>query len=195
MNIGILLFHEVNELDVVSPFSVLSSALKYLPEEDKTQVFTVAKSRNSVQTANEMTITPLYAFASAPPLDVFIVPGGIGIEKALRDKAIATYVPSLIPRLKLLAGLSSGALLLGHYGLLRGKIATTHPDVLSRLEDYEVLRVAHDAVVHDDNVWTCNGSFAGLELAFGLCQSLFGHDISAKVANVLNVQGFQQKRF
>lgn len=195
MNIGILLFHEVNELDVVGPFSVLNTALRFLPEDDKTQVFTLAKSRNSVQTSNEMTITPLYAFASAPPLDVLIVPGGKGVEKALRDKAIAKYLPLVIPRLKLTASISSGALLLGHYGLIRGKTVTTHPEVLSRLEDYEILRASKDAVVYDDKVWTCNGSVSGIQLAFELCKSLFGDGITSKVADVLNVQTLQGQLF
>jgi transcriptional regulator GlxA family with amidase domain len=142
-----------------------------------------------------MTITPLYAFASAPPLNVLIVPGGKGVDKALRDKAIANYLPLVIPKLKLVASISSGALLLGHYGLLRGKTVTTHPEVMSRLEDYEILRVSKDNVVYDDNVWTCSGSVSGIQLAFELCKGLFGDGITAKVADVLNVQTLQGQLF
>ncbi len=193
MNIGILLYHEVNELDLVSPFAVLNSARQFLTED--AHVFTLAKSRNSVQTLNGMTITPLYAFASAPELDVLIVPGGKGVDKALRDKAIVNYLPSALEQAKIHVAISSGAILLGHYGALRGKTVTIHPDLKERLESFEVLRVSSKAVVFDDNVWTCNGSIAGLELAFELCKSLFGDGVTTRVAELYNAQTRQGQLF
>ena len=195
MNIGILLFHEVNEFDVVIPYSILRNAVNAANRAEEVHVFTLAKSRNSVQTSNDLTITPLYAFASAPPLDMLIVPGGRGIDKALRDRAVAAYLPSVIPSLKLSIGISSGALLLGHYGLLRGMAATTHPDLYERLEDYEVLRVVNERIVEDDKVWTCNGSSAAMELAFGLATLLFGDEVGQKVKQLLNVEISQGQLF
>jgi len=193
VNIGILLYHEVNELDLISPFAVLSSATKFLSEE--AHVFTLAKSRNSVQTLNGMTITPLYAFASAPDLDVLIVPGGTGVDKALRDKAIASYLPSALAQAKTYAAISSGAILLGHYGALRGKTVTIHPDLKERLESYEVMHISAKTVVFDENVWTCNGSIAGLELAFELCKHLFGDGVTTRVAELYNAQTRQGQLF
>ena len=195
MNIGILLFHEVNEFDVVIPYSILRNAVNAADKANEMHVFTLAKSRNSVQTSNDLTITPLYAFASAPPLDILVVPGGKGIDKALKDKALAAYLPNTIDNLKLSVGISSGALLLGHYGILRGKVATTHPDLYERLEDYDVLRVAHERIIEDDKVWTCNGSSAGMELAFGLATTLFGNEISQHVKKQLNVEMSQGQLF
>ncbi|CAN5873083.1 DJ-1/PfpI family protein [soil metagenome] len=196
MNIGVVLFHEVNELDVVGPYAVLDTARTFLDEAEMFDLFTVAKSRNSVQTAADMTITPSWAFASAPPVDVLIVPGGRGVEGALKDKPLQQYLHAQRPNLKIIASISGGALLLGALGVLKNQVVTTHPDLYQRVEDYEVLRVSKDRVVKNEGgVWCAAGSAAGLELALELVRHLYDDALAKRVATHLGLTTTQPGLF
>ncbi len=201
MNIGVVLFHEVNELDVVGPYTVLDTAKRFLgeaaaDEADAFELFTVAKSRNSVQTSADMTLTPSWAFASAPPFDVLIVPGGRGVEGALKDKPLQRYLQTQRSNFKIVASISGGALLLGALGYLKDQVVTTHPDLFERVEDYEVLRVSQDRVVKNaGGVWCAGGSAAGLELGLELVRHLCGDTLAKRVARHLDITPSQPGLF
>jgi len=196
MNIGVLLFHEVNELEVVGPYTVLNTAKAFLPDPETLELCTVAKSRNSVQTSADMTITPTWAFMSAPPVDVLIVPGGRGVETALRDRALTQYLGAQKETLDLVVSISSGALLLGSLGYLKDKVVTTHPDLYERIEDYEVLRVSEDRIVKNDSgVWCSGGSVTGIEVGLELVKHLFSDELAAKVAKHLGIIATQPSLF
>lgn len=195
MNVGVLMFHEVNELEVTLPYGVLSAAKASLGEGEL-ELFTVAKSRNSVQTAADMTITPTWAFMSAPVLDVLIVPGGRGVEAALRDKPLAQYLQAQRKSIKVIASISSGALLLGAQGYLQNQVVTTHPNLYERLEDYEVLRVSRERLVKNESgVWCAGAGLAALELSLELLRHFYSADVSSKVAAQLSIETTQPSLF
>ena len=210
MNIACLLFHEVHELNVIGPYSVLIAASRRLGDEPlepgtadadvaaadvpaeearqpKLNVFTVAKSRNSVETSGGLVITPHRTFASAPPPDIMIVPGGRGIEAAIRDKPLRGYLERLEPQLQLLASVSTGALLLGEMGLLRDMRATTWAGQLNRLKDYEPGEIVDARVVKNPNgVWCSGGVSAGIDLGLELVSDFFAPELARDIATELN---------
>lgn len=193
MNIAVLLFHELSELELTAPYSVLREAraqrLAENPEpDDPLEVYTVAKSRNSVETAGGLIITPHWAFVSAPPPDVLIVPGGRGVMAARRDKALLAYLGEHAPRLRLLVGIASGVLLLGELGLLRDLRATTHPLRVGSLRDYEVGEIVDAPLVKNENgLWFVRDAAAGLTLGTELVRELFTPQLAAAVAARLGV--------
>jgi putative intracellular protease/amidase len=75
MNIAVLLYNGVADLDALSLYGVLGAAQTSLDEE-ALNLYTVARSRMSVQTAGGLVVTPHWAFMSAPPPDVLVIPGG-----------------------------------------------------------------------------------------------------------------------
>lgn len=192
MTFGVLMFHEVNELDVVGPYSVLNTARAFQlsagqDEENVLNLCTVAKSRNSVQTSAGMTITPTWAFASAPQVDVLVVPGGVGLEGALRDKPLKRYLDAVKDSLTLAASISGGALLLGAHGYLKDQVVTTHPELYERIEDYEVLRVSRDRLVKNERVWCAGGSSAGLDLSLEFVRHFYGDELAKRVRQHLDI--------
>lgn len=187
MNVGILLFHHVSELDAVGPAAVLAAAGRLLDDPELLQVSTVARSRFSVQTVAELTLTPGWAFASAPAYDTLIVPGGPGVEAAARDAAVRRYLEGVAPNLRRLCSVSSGALLLGELGFLRDQRATSHPQVLERLEDFEVLEAVAAPLVRNERVWCAGGMAAGLDLALALLAERFGDDFAERVRTFVGV--------
>lgn len=197
---GVLLYHEVNELEAVTVYSVLKTAELVLtetsPDALPLSVFTVAKARNSVQTAGAMTITPLYAFASVPPTSVLIVPGGAGVDKALRDRAVTGYLEAVGGDQQVLASVSSGALLLGKLGFLRNQIVSIHPALADRLEDYEILRVSDDRLVKNESgIWSARGALAGVDLGLELLRHFFSDEVVARTAERLAIETVQPALF
>jgi cyclohexyl-isocyanide hydratase len=189
MNIAVLLFHEVHELDAVTIYSILHTAKNFLDDPDSLNLYTIAKGRNSVQTVGGFTITPNYAFVSTPQPDILIVPGGAGIEKAYKDKPICAYLEDIRPSLKMLISISGGAFLLGKLGFLKGHQATTHPDNIEALEEFEVAGTSLDRVVKNPSgIWCAGGSMAAAEVGLELIQDLLGKQMMQRVKKRLDIR-------
>jgi|FLYL01.1.fsa_nt_gi cyclohexyl-isocyanide hydratase len=191
MNLAVLLFHAVHELDAVGPYSALEAARRFVPESSEVKLYTVAKSRTSVETSGGLVVTPHWAFASAPEPDVLIVPGGRGVDAALRDRAIGAYLTAQAPRVRVLASVCTGAFLLGHHGLLRDLAATTWAGKRERLRDYEVgdiveARVVRNRLAGGREVWCGGGVTAGIDVGLELAQALFGREVAERAATQLN---------
>jgi transcriptional regulator GlxA family with amidase domain len=200
--IGLLLFHDYLELDVVGPLAVLRTARLLLLEDHAKAValadleekptpfqspldfFTIARSRMSVVAAGGLLVTPNYAFTATPPkLDVLIIPGGPGIERAGRDVAIRNFVQLQAGSGVKLAAVSSGALLLGMYGLLTGLRVTTWPPRLEQLWQYNPEEVVEIMLLENDNGWLFSGhSVAGLQLGLRLVERCCGQQLAQRVA-------------
>jgi cyclohexyl-isocyanide hydratase len=189
MNIAVLLFHEVHELDAVTIYSILHTAKHFLADPETLNLYTIAKGRNSVQTVGGFTITPNYAFVSAPQADILIVPGGAGIDKACKDKLICAYLEDIRPSLKMLVSISGGAFLLGRLGFLKDQFATTHPDNIEALGEFEVAGTSLERVVKNaSGIWCAGGSMAAAEVGLELISDLFGKDIMETVKKRLDIR-------
>ena len=172
MNVAVLLFRKVHELDAVGPYSAVNAARHFVPE-DALDLCTVAKSRRPLQTSGGLTLTPHHDFASAPPPDVLIVPGGRGVDGAARDEAVLGYVLEHARRAKLLVSVCTGAFLLGEAGLLRGLRANTWAGKRERLLDYEVGEIVDARVVKNERVWCAGGVSAGIDAGLDVVEEFY----------------------
>jgi len=75
--IGVVLFPDVEELDAIGPWEVLSVWSRYWPE-DGFVVTTLSRSGGPVQCAKGLVVQAEHSYADAPPLDVLVYPGGRG---------------------------------------------------------------------------------------------------------------------
>lgn len=177
MKIAVLLYNEVADLDALGVYGVLGAA-KAILDEDALNVFTVARSRMSVQTAGGLVVTPHWAFMSAPVPDVLVVPGG-NIDTVKKDRAVMAYLGSHAEQVQLCLAVGSGAFLLGELGLVRDMDATTWSGALERLRDYEVGTIVDALLVKNDNGrWFAGGGAAGLGAALELLRELFGPELA-----------------
>lgn len=186
MNIGIVLYHHVHELDVVSCFSSLHAA-NTMSETEALNIYTLAKARNSVETSSGLVITPHWAFMSAPEPDILIVPGGKGVDAACKDRMLTGYLKRRLENVRLAASISTGAFILGELGCLRGLNATTWSGALERLRDYDVAEVVTDEpVVKNERVWLAAGPLAGASLGGALVEQFLGDSVAQKVRAYLS---------
>ncbi len=182
MRIGVLVFHRVGDLDAVGPLAVLQTAAALAGDALELEAFTVARSRASIQTDADLTLTPAWPFAAVPELDGLVVPGGAGVAQALRDDATTGFVARVAARDDVhLFGISSGTLLLGAAGIVRGHRVATHPEVVEHARDYAALDVDGDGPVRDGRLWTAPTAGAGVALLRSFVRERIDGDLAARV--------------
>jgi transcriptional regulator GlxA family with amidase domain len=167
---GILLFDDAEELDFVGPWEVFTMARML---DDAHAVFTVARTRGPVRGAKGLRVLPDHDFGSAPPMDVLVVPGGIGTRRLIQDAAMVGWVREVASRCTWVTSVCTGALVLAQAGLLQGRRATTHWIALDELRAFEGVTVL-DGVryARDGNVVTASGVSAGIDMALWLLGAL-----------------------
>jgi putative intracellular protease/amidase len=122
--IGIVLFEGAEELDVVGPYEVLAWAARV--REGFASVFTVAATRDPVRCHKGMRIVPDHDLASAPPLDVIVVPGAVGVRAAARGAALLDHIRAQSARCEWVTSVCRGAAVLLAAGPAAGKRITTY---------------------------------------------------------------------
>ena len=177
--IGILIFPEVEELDFVGPFEVLSYINKVQPNSTRVQL--AADSTGPVNAFNGMMLLPHTTLEHCPPLDVLVVPGGKGRLTAMLNPSIRAFIQQQAQTAQYITSVCTGALILAEAGLLAGKKATTYHTAFAELEQYST-QVIPAKVVHDGRIITSGGVSSGIELGFYLLKELFGPALSQEVA-------------
>src|SRR4051794_12580396 len=72
----IVLFDDVQSLDVTGPAEVFNGAELHCPGTYR--IRTVSRDGRAVRTSSGLTLVPDHSFADAPPADTLVVPGGAG---------------------------------------------------------------------------------------------------------------------
>ena len=178
--IGVLLFPQVEELDFVGPFEVLSYINKIKPAS--TKVLLIAESADPVEAYNGMRVIPDVTMANCPDLDILVVPGGKGRYAAMKNTAIQEFIQRQAQKAKYITSVCTGAFLLAEAGLLANKKATTYHTALAELAAYSV-EVLSQKVVREDNIITAAGVSSGIELGLYLLKEEFGAALAQEVAD------------
>ena len=147
VNIAVLIYHEVLELELAGVLTVFRTAARYTDVE--LTAYTVSRTRASVLGAAGLVMTPTYAFSAAPEPDVLFVPGGSGVDRLLKDVPTREYLKAQGSKVAALCSITSGALLLGEAGLLTGQLVTSFPSLLETLWKYDPGDVLPDEIVRN----------------------------------------------
>ncbi|MGD0684849.1 MAG: DJ-1/PfpI family protein [Streptosporangiaceae bacterium] len=175
--IGILLFADVEELDAIGPWEVLSYWTRNYPA-DGYAVSTLSKSGGLVECAKGLVVQARCSYADAPPLDVLIYPGGQGTRPQLRDDAQLDWVRRQRQAVPLMASVCTGSLVYAAAGLLAHRPATTHWASLEKLAELDPSIEVRpgDRFVDDGDVVTSAGISAGIDMALHLVRRLAGQE-------------------
>ncbi|KQO09840.1 thiamine biosynthesis protein ThiJ [Agreia sp. Leaf244] len=181
-HIGILLFDDVEELDAVGPWEVLSWWTRANPE-DGYDVLMMADSLDPVTCAKGMRILPDVRVDAAPPLEVLIYPGGRGTRRHLVDEARIEWVRAQRAAVPLMTSVCTGSLVYAAAGILGNRPATTHWGSLDRLGELDpsIEVRPDDRFVDDGDVITSAGVSAGIDMALHLVARLAGVERAREV--------------
>lgn len=165
LQIGLLLFPQVQQLDLTGPYDVLAS----LPD---VKVHLIWKDLSPVTASTGLVLLPTTTFVDCPRLDVICVPGGSGVGPLMEDEQTLAFIQRQASHARYVTSVCTGSLVLGAAGLLRGKQATTHWAYHSLLNTLGAIAVK-DRVVRDGNLLTGGGITAGIDFALTLAAELF----------------------
>ncbi|TNE76578.1 MAG: DJ-1/PfpI family protein, partial [Gammaproteobacteria bacterium] len=189
--LGILIFDEVEVLDFSGPFEVFSVAR--LNEESRRtdpspfDVMLVAQFDRPVVASGGMKVLPDTTFEDCPPLDLLMVPGGLGTRWEMHNEKLLSFVRARAEQVELLASICTGALILASAGLLDGRTATTHWHSLQLLgELFPSIDVDCQArVVRDGNIMTSAGISAGIDMSLDILAAYFGDEVARFTASYM----------
>lgn len=179
-NTEILAFDGFDELDVVAPFEILTSA------GFEVRLVT-ATPCETVRGAYGLTVRPDGVLSDRP--DLLVVSGGGWVSNApqgaraeVRRGVLPVAIAERHAAGSVVAGVCSGAMLLAAAGLLRGRPAVTHHLVLDDLREYGADVRPEARVVDDGDVVTCGGVTSGIDMALHLIAREFGQEAAANTA-------------
>jgi len=184
---GILLFDDAEELDWAGPWEVLAAAARSFFPEDR--VVAIAEHDRPIRCAKGLRVLPDHDFASAPPLDVILVPGGQGTRREVSNRVLIEWLRKTGERCQWVTSVCTGALLLHEAGFARGRRVTTHwafVETLRARGDVTVLE--RTRYVRDGNVVTAAGISAGIDMALWLVGQLHGVDAARKLQRAIEYE-------
>jgi cyclohexyl-isocyanide hydratase len=163
--VGFVLFPGFTGLDLVGPHEVLSRC--------GCRCLFVANDREPVVSDRKLRVLPDVTFATCPPLDVLVVPGGPGQTPAMENEELIPFLARQSKQAWWTVSVCTGALLLAQAGVLRGRRATTHWLAMKELERLGAIP-CNARVVWDRSIVTGAGVSAGIDLALSLVAVLRG---------------------
>ncbi len=193
--LGIYVFKDAEIVDFAAPHGVMSVARRFDPEID---AFLVADAMRPVQTQAGFTVLPNYAFADAPAMDAFLIPGGFGTRQEMGNRRLHDFVRAL-PATCLLTSVCTGSWIYGVMGVLDGVTATNRKepdrveasgagmvpiDRLAKLAP--ACKISRARVVDTGRIVTAGGIASGMEMGFHLLRRAgYAEDFIAEVARVM----------
>jgi transcriptional regulator GlxA family with amidase domain len=190
LTMGILIFEQVEILDVAGPFEVFS--VTRLNEEHRWKdsspfkVLLVSETMDQVLAIGGLRLTPDVTIDNCPELDLLIVPGDWGTRREVRNNNNNNlkWIAARAAKTRLTASVCTGSSLLGKAGLLDGLEATTP----SRAFDF-LRESAPGAQIREDvrftlvePIFTSAGVSAGIDLALRIVNHFFGIEIAQGTA-------------
>ncbi len=160
LQIGLVIFPKVTQLDLTGPVQVFSSV-------PGAKVHLIWKRIEPVASDSVLTLTPTITFADCPQLDVICVPGGFGTDEMVNDEEVLDFLRKQAKAAKYITSVCTGSLVLGAAGLLRGYRATTHWSAMDHLAPFGATP-AKTRVCVDRNRITGGGVTAGIDFALTL---------------------------
>ena len=164
IQIGLLVFPKVTQLDLTGPLQVFSSV-------PGAKLHLIWKRIEPVMSDSVLTLTPTTTFGDCPQLDVICVPGGAGTDDMVNDEEMLQFLRAQAAGAKYITSVCTGSLVLGAAGLLNGYRATTHWTAMEFLAPYGATP-ARTRVCVDRNRVTGGGVTAGIDFALTLVSIL-----------------------
>lgn len=188
--IGLLLFDDVDLLDVGGPYEVFLTAGRLCEREGEPSPFEVIviATTPAAQTAyGGMGLLATHTVEEAGRLDIVVIPGAVEIDDVAARPAIRDAVRVLTANATIAASVCTGAFLLGDAGLLADVGWTTHWEDIESLSE----RVGSDRGVGAQwvdagTVVTGGGLSNGLAMALHLVDRLAGRDLAIRTARQID---------
>ncbi|MCE4556132.1 DJ-1/PfpI family protein [Pelomonas cellulosilytica] len=193
MNVGILVFDEMELLDMAGPYEVFTTASRVhaRTQPDGSQplftVVAIGRKVAAVRARAGLRVLADQPLDAHPPLDVAVVPGGV-VDAELQHADVLDWIAAQRRSARVLASVCTGALLLAQAGVLDGLEATTHWEDLDALQTLRpaVRTVGGPRWVDQGAVITSAGISAGIDMSLHLVRRLHGPELALRTARQMD---------
>ena len=187
---GVVVYDEVEPIDVGATFGVLSMARRVDPG---IEMFVVAARAGAVRLTGALTILAQHGFAACPEADAFIVTGGAGWQRERANPEMLAFLRRVAATSGVVASVCTGAMILAAAGLLDGHRATTKravtgaevPPIVILREGHPAVRVVTARVVDEGAVVTGGGVSLAIDLTLHLIARLCGTAVAEETARII----------
>ncbi len=184
---GLLIFDDAEELDFTGPWEVFTASAMLRDHADTALL--IAERPGPVRCAKGMRVLPDRTLADHPPLDVLLVPGGMGTRREVANPVLTDWIRTVSATAAWTTSVCTGALLLHEAGPARGRRVATHHAFEETLRERGDITVTSDArYVVDGTLVTSQGVSAGIDMALWLIGALHGRDHSRAVRRYIQYE-------
>ncbi|WP_416468277.1 GlxA family transcriptional regulator [Pseudomonas sp. LFS044] len=192
--VAMVLFNDVLLLDVTGPMDAFAIANRFLPEDRRYRLVTVAQSQGTIRSSCGLKVLADLRLEDLPAnIELLLVPGGPGAyDVALPE--LERWLPGAVRGAKRFGAICTGVFLLARAGLLGGYRCTTHWNYVERLaRAFPQAKVETEQIyVVDRDLITSGGITAGIDLALAIVAEDHGKALALEVAKVLLVARHRQ---
>jgi transcriptional regulator GlxA family with amidase domain len=127
-----------------------------------------------------------HGFADCPPLDLLLLPGGIGTLAQLQNPALLDFLRERAAAAERTLSVCSGSAILARAGLLDGRRATSNKQFFSLAtgQSEKVEWVEQARWVEDGPFATSSGVSAGIDMALAVIARLYGRARAQEIADL-----------
>lgn len=173
MQIGLLLFPNLTQLDLTGPLEVFNR----MPDAKTSLIW---KTLDPVKADRGLQILPSHTFETAPKLDLICVPGGPGQIELMSDVQTLDYLRKVACDCQWVTSVCTGSLVLAAAGLLDGYRATSHWSSIDQLGLFGATPVS-ERVVRDRNRFTGAGVTSGIDFALTIAAEIYGEQKAKEI--------------
>ena len=176
--LGAVLYEDFELLDLYGPLEMFGSIGAEL------RIVTVAEKAGPVASFQRPKTVAEFDFASAPMLDLILLPGGFGTIPQLENPAMLDFLGRRALTAEVTMSVCSGSAILAKAGLLDGRRATSNKQFfdLARAQSAAVKWVEQARWVEDGPFATSSGVSAGTDMAIAVIAKLYGKEIAQQIA-------------
>ncbi|MGH7819428.1 MAG: DJ-1/PfpI family protein [Candidatus Binatia bacterium] len=182
--LGAVLYQDFELLDLYGPLEMFGSLGPEL------RIVTVAEKAGPVGSFQGPKTFAEHGFTDCPPVDLILLPGGIGTMPQLENAAMLAFLRERSATAEVTMSVCSGSAILARAGLLEGRRATSNKQFfdLARSQSGGVRWVTEARWVEDGPFATSSGVSAGTDMALGVIARLYGRERAQRIADMTEYQ-------
>ncbi|MET8249404.1 GlxA family transcriptional regulator [Streptomyces sp. NPDC005202] len=184
----IVVYSGAQALDISGPLEVFDTANRLLSGPgDAYRLQCLSPDAPSVPTSAGLVMQAEPLEAGEGAIDTLLVPGGWGLQQALANPSLITWIRQAAGRSRRVASVCGGAFLLAEAGLLDGRRATTHWAFWEEMaRRYPEVTVDPEPIfIWDGPYLTSAGVSTGIDMALALVEADHGAAHALEIAKFL----------
>lgn len=182
-----LLFDEVDALDVVGPLSVLSQTGRHYNWRPF-KAMLASRDGQAVVTRDQIAFCVTHSLESCATCDGLVVPGGYGARALLADERVVSWLRALAGEASWVLSIGWGTLLLAKCGVLTGQRVAAAPEVAAAITATDASIAAEEPSApycQSTKFHSAHTGYASIDCTLQVVEVVLGKGMAARAARDL----------